>query len=284
MKNKTRKIFLRILFVVGIFCCAYPLGASIYEGYIQRNVISTYSSEVDHSDEAKRQEILKDARAYNDKLWQSQGGLVGDVDIEFYSDANYKKQLKFGNSDVMAQIEIPKINVDLPIYHGTDEETLKIGVGHLQNSSLPVGGENTRSILTGHRGLPNSKLFTRLDELKEGDLFYITTAGEKLAYKINDITVIEPTDVGMLDTVPGKDQVSLITCTPYGLNTHRLVVTGERVPYNELERDSITSGGMSIREIIFALLPFIFLALGLGHYVIDFVKKHKRKEKGDAGE
>lgn len=88
----------------------------------------------------------------------------------------------------------------------------------------------------------------------------------------------------MLDTVPGKDQVSLVTCTPYGLNTHRLVVTGERVPYNELERDSITSGGMSLREIIFALLPFIFLALGLGHYVTDFVKKHKRKEKGDAGE
>lgn len=283
MKNKTRKIFLRILFVVGIFCCAYPLGASLYEGYVQRNVISTYSSEVDHSDEAKRQEILKDARAYNDKLWQSQGGLVGDVDMEFYSDENYKKQLKFGNSDVMAQIEIPKINVDLPIYHGTDEDTLKIGVGHLQNSSLPVGGENTRSILTGHRGLPNSKLFTRLDELNEGDLFYITTAGEKLAYKINDITVIEPTDVGMLDTVSGKDQVSLITCTPYGLNTHRLVVTGERVPYNELERDSITSGGMSIREIIFALLPFIFLALGLGHYITDFVKR-KRKEKGDAGE
>ena len=161
----------------------------------------------------------------------------------------------------MGSIEIPSININLPIYHGTSDEVLSAGVGHLNESSLPVGGINTRSVLTGHRGLPNSKLFTRLDELEIGDLFFIRVLNETLAYKVSDIEVIEPEDVSGLEIEAGKDLVSLITCTPYGLNTHRLVVTGERTEYEPAIYENIESKNMSIREYVFLAIPFVFLTI-----------------------
>ncbi|WP_439710600.1 sortase, partial [Dubosiella newyorkensis] len=156
-KSGKKNHFWTVVWIVGIICCSYPLVASIYESYIQKDTISTFSRAVESADPVDVDTIMKEAREYNDLLWQARGAIVGRVDADFYSDQNYNDQLKFGDSDVMARIEIPKINVDLPIYHGTSEEILKIGVGHLQGTSLPVGGESSRSILTGHRGLPNSK-------------------------------------------------------------------------------------------------------------------------------
>lgn len=275
MNKSGKNHFWTIVWIIGILCCSYPLVVSIYEAYIQRDTISTFSKEVESSDPYDIDRIMKDAKEYNSMLWQARGAIVGSVDAEFYSDQNYNSKLKFGESDVMARIEIPKINVDLPIYHGTSEEILKVGIGHLQGSSLPVGGESSRSILTGHRGLPNSKLFTRLDELVKGDLFYITTGNETLAYKVNKIEVIKPEEMDTLDTQAGKDLVTLITCTPYGLNTHRLLVTGERVPYQALEKDSIAPGSMSLREVIFAVLPFAFIALAIWPNLQKLIRKRK---------
>lgn len=265
-----------LIFILGLICTAYPLVASIYEGFIQRNTIATFTQERENASEEDLIKLLEEAKEYNDNLWQSRGGVVGNIDMDFYSDENYQRQLRSENSEVMGYIEIPKISVNLPIYHGTDDEILKIGVGHFQGSSLPVGEENTRSILTGHRGLPNSKLFTRLDEMEKGDLFYLTTAGQTIAYKVNDIEVIEPDEVDKLETVSGKDLVSLITCTPYGLNTHRLIVTGERTDYNPIVKSSISSSGMSLRELIFAALPFLFIGIACWPRIKEFIKKERR--------
>lgn len=275
MNKSGKNHFWTIVWIIGILCCSYPLVASIYESYIQKDTISTFSREVESANPLDVDAIVNDAKEYNDLLWQARGAIVGSVDAGFYSNENYKSKLKFGESDVMARIEIPKINVDLPIYHGTSDEILKVGVGHLQGSSLPVGGESSRSILTGHRGLPTSKLFTRLDELVKGDLFYITTGNETLAYKITKLEVIEPDEMDTLHAQPGKDLVTLITCTPYGLNTHRLLVTGERVPYQAVEKDSIVPGSMSLREVIFAVLPFAFIALAAWPHLQKFLRKRK---------
>ena len=182
----------------------------------------------------------------------------------------------------MGSLEIPKISVNLPIYHGTDEEVLSTGIGHMEGTSLPIGGNNTRTILAGHRGLPNSKLFTRLDELEKGDYFFIHVLDEVLAYEVIDIEVIEPEDSGKLGVAPEKDLATLLTCTPYGLNTHRLIVTGERVAYDEVEYGLIKKELMSFRELFFAILPFAFFCIGIGKVIKN--RKSKKRKKGEEEE
>ena len=150
----------------------------------------------------------------------------------------------------------------MPVYHGTDSDVLNVGAGHLEDSSLPVGGNNTHTVLTGHRGLPSSKLFTRLDELKKDDLFFIKVIDKTLAYKINKIEVVLPDKVSY-SIIDNQDLATLITCTPYGLNTHRLVITGKRVPYEEKEKKSIKSSIPSLREIIFYVIPVLFSVAGI---------------------
>ena len=180
-------------------------------------------------------------------------------------------------SGIMANIEIPCIDVSLPIYHGTDDDALNNGVGHLKESSLPVGGKSTRSILTGHRGLPTAKLFTRLDELEKGDLFYIHVCNKTLAYRIMKIEIIKPEELDKLDIEEGKDLVTLVTCTPYGINTKRLIVTGERIPYNKTTKQSIKKKNLSIRECTFILLPLLLMFMIFILLVV--IKRKNRKEK-----
>ena len=175
----------------------------------------------------------------------------------------------------MGIVEIPKIAIKLPIYHGTSDEALSNGVGHIQGTSLPVGGNNTHAVLSGHRGLPSSKLLVRLDEMKKGDYFFIRTCNKTLAYKIYNIKVVEPSDISTLKIEKNKDIVSLVTCTPYGLNTHRLVVTGKRVPYEENVYKSIDEGIPSIREILTNALPLIFLVVFVVLTVPDIIRRRK---------
>ena len=179
----------------------------------------------------------------------------------------------------MGTLQIPKINVNLPIYHGTDEEVLKNGIGHLQGSSLPVGGENTHCVLTGHRGLPNSKLFTRLDELENGDLFFIDVCGTKMAYQVKNLQIIKPEEVDCLNIEAEKDLVSLVTCTPYGINTHRLVVTGERISYQKGEEKKIKGKMMSFRELLFAAMPVVFICYAIVNLLRYGGGKKEREKK-----
>ena len=220
----------RILVIIGIGLCSIPLVSSIHSGIQQNNMISTYESEVKQTDKSKVKEQIQSAQKYNDMLFQTRGASVGNIDTEILSDKNYESILNLTGKGIMGSIEIPKIGVDLPIYHGTSDDVLSNGVGHLQNSSFPVGGENTRTVLTGHRGLPNAKLFTRLDELKKDDLFYIHVGNKTLAYQIYKIEIVKKEEApDVLGIEEGKDLATLLTCTPYGINTHRLLVRGHRV-------------------------------------------------------
>lgn len=273
VKQKRSTIVFLTIFLVGFCLTCYPFVASLFMSHDQSSIVQTYSDDVESMDKDQRQDIIAKAQEYNSLLYQTNGAIVGNSS-EILSHENYMNLLNVSDNDIMATLEIPKINVDLPIYHGTEDEVLSIGVGHLEGSSLPVGGESTRCILTGHRGLPSSKLFTRLDEIVEGDLFYIDVLGETMAYEVNEVEVIDPDEVDKLEIEPDKDLVTLITCTPYGINTHRLVVTGERVPYKEKVKDSIQSNIPSIRELLFMVLPFLFLAI-----LISMIIRQHRKEK-----
>ena len=278
-RNKSKKKRIStILFIAGLLLCAYPLVASVMDQNYQQNVIKTYQDEMNQATDAKVQEAKKEAIRYNEMLWQANGIIVGNMEQGILGEESYQEQLNLSGTGMMGTISIPKINVNLPIYHGVEEEVLVNGVGHLPESSLPVGGENTHCILTGHRGLPNAKLFTRLDEMETGDLFFLTVCGEKLAYQVSEIDIIHPEDVEGLGIQAEKDLVSLITCTPYGLNTKRLVVTGERIPYTEKQEQEIVPGSMSFRELVFTALPFLYLAIGIGS-VIAKKKWGKDSEK-----
>lgn len=270
----SKKVLSKIVFIAGFIFCSYPLASSIIEGYYQKNAVATYEQSVTNTDSVALEEDYKKAEEYNETLYTYNSATVtGSTSLSILGEDSYNSILNMGNG-VMGSIEIPKINVYLPLYHGTSDEVLSVGVGHVFGSSLPVGGINTRSILSGHRGLPNAKLFTRLDEIVEDDLFFIRIQDRTLAYKVRDIKVIEPDDIDLLATEEGQDLVSLVTCTPYGLNTHRLVVTGKRVPFEKTEYESIQESTMSNRELLFAGLPFIFVGIN-----IFFKLKDKRNER-----
>lgn len=244
----------------------------------QNNMISTYESKVKHTDKAKINEQIQKAHNYNDMLFQTMGASVGDIDTAILSDESYESILNLSDNGIMGSIEIPKIGVDLPIYHGTSDDVLSNGVGHLQNSSFPVGGENSRTVLTGHRGLPNAKLFTRLDELKKNDLFYIRVGNKTLAYQIYKIEIVKKEEApDVLGIEEGKDLATLITCTPYGINTHRLILTGKRVPYSEKKKDAIEPEMMSWRELLFTALPFLIVFMLIVRFILNKRKERKLK-------
>ena len=275
MKPKKKRISTRFLYIVGVLLCAFPLLSSIYTGVEQNNMLSTYKSEVTATDTQTIEEQVELAHKYNEALFQISNSSVGDMSTDILSDESYNSILDITGKGIIGTIEIPKIDVNLPIYHGTDDDVLSNGIGHLQNSSFPVGGENTHTVLTGHRGLPNAKLFTRLDELVKNDLFYFKVGGETLAYKIYKIEVVKKDEApDVIGIEEGKDLATMITCTPYGINTQRLIITGKRVPYNPKKKKAIKPEVMSLREIAFTALPFVIVFILLVKYVLK-----KRKER-----
>lgn len=275
MKPKKKRISTRFLYIVGVLLCAFPLLSSIYTGVEQNNMLSTYKSEVTATDTQTIKKQVELAHEYNEALFQISNSSVGDMSTDILSDESYNSILDITGKGIIGTIEIPKIDVNLPIYHGTDDDVLSNGIGHIQTSSFPVGGINTRTVVSGHRGLPNAKLFTRLDELVKNDLFYFKVGGETLAYKIYKIEVVKKDEApDVIGIEEGKDLATMITCTPYGINTHRLIVTGKRVPYNPKKKKAIEPEMMSLREIAFTALPFVIVFILLVKYVLK-----KRKER-----
>ena len=275
MKLKKKRISTKFLYIVGVLLCAFPLLSGIYTGVEQNNLLSTYKSEVTATDTQAIEEQVELAHKYNEALFQFSNSSIGDMSTDILSDESYNSILDITGKGIIGTIEIPKIDVNLPIYHGTDDDVLSNGIGHLQNSSFPVGGENTRTVLTGHRGLPNAKLFTRLDELKKDDLFYIRLGNKTLAYQIYKIEIVKKVEApDVLGIEEGKDLATLITCTPYGINTQRLILTGKRVPYSPEKKKAIKPEAMSLREIAFTALPFVIVFILLVKHVLK-----KRKER-----
>lgn len=248
--QRQAQVFTALAIVCAIVGCAiigYPYALQFIDHQRQARLAAQVVNQVDGWPYPKAKEALAAARAYNKQLAEGGQGDIGEETDPFTTnagqsttndasdsasarDATYMSLLNASNDGIMGSIVIPQISVDLPIYHGTSASALARGSGHLYGTSLPVGGKNTHAVLTGHRGMVNALMFTRIDELKEGDDFYIKVMGETLAYQIDSITVILPTEGSKyLRIVPGEDRVTLMTCTPYGVNTHRLLVSGHRV-------------------------------------------------------
>ena len=252
--EKKGKKFRNLLFWAGFLICIFPVISNMVERQRQADTVATYRQTMEKEDEKEIEEKWRQANEYNEMLFQAKGGIVEETE-----EKKYEELLNIHGTDIMGSLEIPKIQVELPIYHGTEDEVLSNGIGHLEGTSLPIGGENTHSVLTGHRGLPSSKLLVRLDEMKIGDLFFIHTYKEVMAYKVEDIMVVKPEDTAWMEIKGEKDLVSLVTCTPFGINSHRLIVTGRRVDYKEKEYIKIKPQFPSVREIIVTVFPILFV-------------------------
>ena len=233
MKKKAKIIGIAVLFLAGLSLLLYPLVANQWNSYRQSHLISDYEhtvSGLETSGQVDYTEKLQKARAYNEALLPSilpDSFAVAEAAGE--PDAVYMSCLNLAGDGMMGVIEIPKIHVNIPIYHTTEETVLEKAAGHLEGSSLPVGGENTHAVIAAHRGLPSAALFTDLDQITEGDHFLLHVLDETLCYEVDQISVVEPDDTTPLMVEPGKDLVTLLTCTPYGVNTQRLLVRGHRV-------------------------------------------------------
>ena len=237
--KKIRVIFCVIIFMTGLGIASYPFISNMVAQRHASQVVKDYETNVEEMDEEKIDAMKEAAKKYNEQL--SNVVLVDDENENNEQGESYADLLNIGES--LGYITIPKIDVNLPIYNGTSQDVLSKGVGHMEQSSYPLGGESTHCVLTGHRGLPSAVLFTDLDKLEIGDEFYLHVLDEILAYKVDQIKVVEPNESGDLEIIDGKDYCTLVTCTPYAINSHRLLVRGERTEYKG-EQDKQTKNQM----------------------------------------
>lgn len=260
-KQKLGNILLGLLFVVGLLVFLYPSISNYINSFYQAGAIAEYSHTVDEMGPAQIEEMFKEADAYNKKL-QSKSSLNFNLNAEEM--AEYDSLLNPSNTGMMGFITIDSLNVELPVYHGIEDTVLQRFIGHLPGTSLPTGEIGTHVVLSGHRGLPESKLFTDLDRMKEGDIFSLHVLGRNLAYKVDQIRIVEPREVSDLKIEPNEAYCTLITCTPYGINSHRLLVRGHRVAYPN--QDSILADALRLDPLLLTSAFSLFvcvLALGV---------------------
>ena len=260
-KKNLSSIILFLIFLIGLSLLLYPSVSNYWNSFHQTQAIASYAEEVTALAEDEYEELWARAQDYNAELLKKQNRWAFSEE----DTREYEQVLNVGGTGIIGYVEIPSIKVSLPIYHGTDEAVLQIAVGHIQGSSLPVGGENTHCVVSGHRGLPSAKLFTDLDEMKEGDLFMIRVLDETLTYEVDQIHIVLPEDLTALEIEEGKDLCTLVTCTPYGINTHRLLVRGHRVENVEnFGSIHVTADAIQIDPIIVApalAVPMLLLLL-----------------------
>lgn len=270
-----------VLLVAAIITFFYPTVANYVNSLNNRSQLKNYDNNVKVLTDEEKQNYLEKAYEYNNKLLNSQSF------ESLYTDSDYTETLNFGDG-LIGSIVIPSIDVDLPIYHGTDESVLSKGAAHLPNSSFPVGGKSTHSIISAHTAYLTQVFFDRLTELKEGDIFYIKILDDTYAYKVSEINVIEPDDTSLFGIQEGKDIVSLVTCTPYAVNTHRLVVTGQRVElsdeatYDEktVQKVNLQMPHIDITFLIVIIITVVFAAFLIISTVIKQKKdKHNKTER-----
>lgn len=238
MKDRLRGLARLLVILVGIGILVYPsLSEYLAEIHGSRTTAS-YDDSVSKLQQQQLDELLAEAQEYNRQLAQQSDGVdIIDNTEDDDKSGPYWQLLNIDDTGMMGYIMIPRLNTTIPIYHGTSESVLQVGVGHMEATSLPVGGESTHTALSGHRGLPTASLFTDLDQMQVGDQFYIKVLGHTLAYQVDQILTVLPDETQPLAIVPGEDYVTLITCTPYGVNSHRLLVRGTRIPYSEQEME-----------------------------------------------
>jgi sortase A len=259
------RIAIILLFLVGLGIYLYPTVSDLWNKYRNEQLINTYSeSVVDLSDDQK-EAIWAEAKAYNAQHTENVIVDAFNEDDEYVLSHPYDTLLDPNGDGLMGSIEIPKLNLNLAIYHGLGTDVLEKGVGHIEGTSLPIGGEGTHAVLAGHRGLPSAKLFTDLDQMEEGDIFLIHVMDETLAYKVDQIKTVLPEETEDLDIIPGEDHVTLVTCTPYGVNTHRLLVRGIRTEYTEeIQKEENEINLMEVN-------PLVLLAVGAAVFDIILI-------------
>ena len=260
--------------LLGIGLILYPSVADWWNSFHQSRAVAAYAQKVANMDTSEYEKILADAEEYNRKLAAS--GINWKMSAEEI--AAYEKELDITGTGIMGYISIPKIHVELPIYHGIDDAVLQIAIGHLSETSLPVGGSTTHCVVSGHRGLPSAKLFTDIDKLVEGDTWTVNVLNKTLTYEVDQIRVVLPTDLSNLQLEQGKDQFTLVTCTPYGINTHRLLVRGHRVD-NAQGEANVIADALQIEPVYiapFVAIPFILLLLIIMMISTGHMKRRKK--------
>lgn len=279
MKKKQSMIFVIIIFLAGLSLLLYPLVANEWNNYRQKRLISNYEEAVTQAGESIDYEAeWKKAHDYNEALLPSI--LPDSFAVAAASEEEnevYMSCLNLAGNGVMGYVEIPKIDIKLPVFHGTDEKVLEQAAGHLEGSSLPVGGANTHAVISAHRGLPSASLFTDLDRLKEGDHFLLYILDDILCYEVDRVSVVEPEETEGLSVVDGEDLVTLLTCTPYGVNSHRLLVRGHRVDYVPETVKEEKAGLFGAASIHTNYLLWVIIGLGVTAVFIAALYLHDRK-------
>ena len=287
MKKKAGNLVICIIFLAGLSLLLYPFVANQWNNYRQKQLISGYEQVVSDKEAAEGIDYdaeRKKAEEYNEALLPcvlpDSFALAESSGV----DPVYMNTLNIAGDEMMGSVEIPKINIKIPIYHTTEEDVLNKGAGHLEGSSLPVGGANTHAVISAHRGLPSASLFTDLDQLKEGDHFLIHVLNETLCYEVDKISVVKPEDTSALAVEDGQDLVTLLTCTPYGVNTERLLVRGHRVPYveEEVKEEKTVLSGSSLHTN-YLLWVFVGLSVTALFVFVLYLKETKLKRRANKG-
>ena len=277
LKKNMATLILVLIALVGAGLIAYPTFADWWNSFHQSRAVASYAAAAANLDAERYAEILREAEEYNAAL--AENGVLWNMTEQ--EEAAYDALLDVTGTGIMAYIDIPKANITLPIYHGTEESVLQVAVGHLAGTSLPVGGESTHCVLSGHRGLPSARLFTDIDKLVEGDAFTITVLDRTLTYEVDQIRIVLPYELDELKIEKGQDYCTLVTCTPYGVNTHRLLVRGHRIE-NAQGEANVIADALQIEPVYIA--PFIavpLLALLLIHTLITTGAARRRKRKAE---
>ncbi|WP_294729838.1 class C sortase [uncultured Faecalibaculum sp.] len=276
IKNHLSTIVIVIVFVIGLGLLAYPTVANWWNNNMASHAVANYTEAVQNLDTSQYDELMETARAYNADL-ASNPGRFNPTDEEH---ASYEKQLSVADSSVMGSISVPSVDISLPIYRGTSEEVLAAGAGHLEGSSLPVGGIGTHTVITGHRGLPSAKLFTDLDRVVEDDYVILKVLNETLTYQVDTIRIVEPKEIEGLAIDPDKDLLTLVTCTPYGINTHRILITGHRVE-NLTEWEAASDAGQIDTKLVALCIAIPILII---LFILLLIRTRKPKTKGEPDE
>ena len=274
--NNLITVFLVLILLAGLSLLLYPTFSDWWNSYHQTKAIASYAADVANLSNEDYEKIWKAATEYNASLSERNS----DYTLTEEQKSQYEQLLNVSGDGIMGYIEIPSINCSLPIYHGTQESVLQIAVGHIEWSSLPVGGASSHCVVSGHRGLPSAKLFTNLDELSKGDTFMLRVLDEVLTYEVDQILIVEPQDTGALQIEEGKDYCTLVTCTPYGINTHRLLVRGHRIDnIEEAKTIRVTADAIQIEPLLVA--PVVATPILLLLIILLLLPKQPRKKHGD---
>ena len=274
MRKRVSFIILILVFAAGLSLLLYPTVSDYINSRNQSRAITDYASSVSELGDATSEQIWNSAQEYNAELNRLKTGLsLPESKLE-----EYYSQLNIADDGIMGYIDIPSIQCTLPIYHGTEEAVLQVGVGHVEGSSLPVGGESSHCVISGHRGLPSSKLFSKLDRLKKGDRFTLHVLNRVLTYEVDQILTVLPDEINSLTICDGEDLCTLVTCTPYGVNSHRLLVRGHRVANQSEEGVAVTADAVQIEPLLVALFmaaPLMLILLVI--LIISIRKKGSRR-------